>query len=90
MFEPIHEPARSIYHALVGEMTKRKKRSIDEWIEAERMTVLNCSTALSHTLGLHPPTIEQVTTAENSACGHVDYAAKFAYGVAEIMRSESR
>jgi hypothetical protein len=71
-------------------MTKRKKRSIEEWIEAEHMTVLSSSTALSHTLGLHAPTIEQVMTAEDCACGHVDYAPKFAYGVAEVMRSDSR
>lgn len=89
MFGPTKEPAKSIYNALVDEMTKRKHRSVDEWIEAERRVVLNSSAALSQTLGLHPPTLEQVMVAERCACGHVDYAAKFAYGVAETVRTDS-
>ena len=86
MFEPTQEPAKSIYNALVNEATKRKVRSVEEWIKAERKAVFDKAMELSNAHGFCVPTLEQIVIAENCACGHVDYAAKFAYGVAEAMR----
>ena len=90
MFEPTQEPAKSIYDALVNEAAKRKGRSVEAWIEAERKAVFNKAVELSNALGLRIPTLEQIVTAENCACGHVDYMAKYAYGVAEAMRPSFR
>jgi hypothetical protein len=39
IFEPRREPARSIYLAFQAEATKRKGRSVDEWLSAEREVV---------------------------------------------------
>jgi hypothetical protein len=85
-FEPIHEPAKSIYHVLIKEAENRNSKPVEKWIEDERMAVFNSANNLSHAMNLNAPTLEQVIIAEIRACGHVDYAAKFAYGVAEFMK----
>lgn len=85
MFEPTTEPAKSLYLALIKEMDLRKTRGGFAWIDAERAAIFNCGVDLAQKLNLRAPTLEEVTRAENCACGHTDYAAKFAYGVAEFM-----
>lgn len=86
MFEPRHEPARSLYHAFQSEATKRKERSIDEWLAAEREAVFREATHQAQRLGLRVPTMEEIVSAERYAAGSVDYGAKWAYGVVEAMR----
>jgi len=89
MFKPTQEPAKTLYEALVAEQLNRKGRSVAQWIEAERMVVFAKATELAQSSGQRPPTIEQIIVAENSACGHTDYAAKFAYSLAEILRTNN-
>ena len=86
MFEPRTEPAKSLYEALVEEMSKRHGRPLDEWMSAERSAIHECARRLAPSLGLREPTLKEVLVAETLACGHVDYASKFAYGVADAMR----
>lgn len=86
IFRPQRDPARAIYDALLEESTKRSGRTTDEWIEAEREVVWRTARDQAQKLGLRVPTLEEVTRAENSACGHVDYAKKWAYRLEELMR----
>ena len=86
IFEPRHEPARSIYRAFQTEATKRKGRSIDEWLAAERDAVFREATHQAQRLGLRVPTMDEVVSAERYAAGSVDYGAKWAYCVVEAMR----
>jgi hypothetical protein len=86
IFEPRHEPARSIYHAFQTEATKRKGRSIDEWLAAERDAVFREATHQAQRLGLRVPTMDEVASAERYAAGSADYGAKWAYCVVDAMR----
>lgn len=86
MFGPQTEPAKSLYRALTDEMANRRECSGLEWIENERNSILKAATSISNNSKQYRiPTLEEVVRAENNACGHSDYAAKFAYGVANAM-----
>ncbi|WDD90274.1 hypothetical protein Bsp3421_000097 (plasmid) [Burkholderia sp. FERM BP-3421] len=86
IFEPRREPARSIYHAFQAEATKRKGRSVDEWLAAERDAVFREAALQAQRLGLRVPTMDDVVSGERYAVGSVDYGAKWAYCVVEAMR----
>lgn len=85
VFLPTNEPARSIYLALDKQIEKRKSYPGLEWIEAEREAVFREAGIQAQLRGLKAPTMEEVENAETGACGHTDYMAKFAYGVARVM-----
>lgn len=89
IFQPRHEPARSIYEAFQNEATKRKGRSAEEWQAAEREAVFREAMIQAARLGLRVPTMDDVVSAERSAMGHIDYGAKWAYGVTEAMKSSN-
>jgi len=89
-FRPHTEPARTLYDAFQAEAEKRPERTCDEWIAKERMAMWHVATSYAQRHGLHMPTLDEVTLAERLACGHVDYGAKWAIGVAEAMRKEAR
>jgi hypothetical protein len=86
IFEPRNEPAKSIYLAFQDEATKRKGRSVPDWTQAELARVHSEACNHAQRLGQHAPTLEEVARAESSAKGHIDYGAKWALRVAEIMR----
>lgn len=88
IFRPRHDPARSIYDAFQCEADKRKGRTVEEWMTAEREAVFREATHQAQKLGLRPPTIAEIISAENYASGSADYGAKWAYGVAEAMRRQ--
>ncbi len=88
-FRPTSEPARSIYDAFVAESAKRKGKPLEDWIAGERMAVLNAAVVAAQRLGLRAPTIAEVELSERCACGHSDYGAKWAYGVARAMHSST-
>jgi hypothetical protein len=77
IFEPRREPARSIYLALQVEAAKRKVRSIDEWLTAERDVVYRETVQQAQKHGLRIPTMDEVVSAERYATGSVDYGAKW-------------
>ena len=84
LFRPRTEPARTIYDTLVTEAEHRHQRMSD-WIECERTAVWKAARDYAQQHGMKVPTMAQVCVAERQACGHTDYAAQFAYGVAETM-----
>lgn len=86
VFQPRQEPARSIYDAFQDEATKRKGRSVVEWLAAERDRVFREAARQAQKLGLRAPTMGEVISAERYASGSADYGAKWAYCVAEVMR----
>jgi hypothetical protein len=87
VFEPHHQPARSIYNALQSEQSKRKGRTVAEWTTAELNQVHFEAVRQAHEHGLRAPTLAEVMVAERCARGHIDYGAKWAYGVVESMRN---
>ena len=89
IFQPKHEPARSIYEAFQIEATKRKGRAVEEWIAAERDAVFREAAHQAQKLGLRVPTMDEVVRAERYASGSVDYGSKWAYGVSESMNKGS-
>lgn len=84
-FEPRKEPARSIYLAFQRAAEKRKGRSVDEWTAAERDAVHAEAVVQAARFDLRVPTIQEVIDAEQSARGHIDYGAKWAFYVTEAM-----
>lgn len=85
VFQPRHDPARSIYNAFQDEASRRKGRTVEEWTAAEREAVFNASVRQARMMKLRAPSMEEVVRAEQYARGSIDYGAKWAYGVAEVM-----
>lgn len=86
IFRPPREPARTLYDVFQEEAAHRKGRSVEEWQRAERLAVWKAARDYAQQHGLRVPTMEDVEQAETCASGHVDYGAKWAYGIAESIR----
>lgn len=86
IFRPNTHPAQEIYDAFMEESLKRNSRSIQEWQELERYAVLHAATSAAVKYKLREPTMGDVMVAEILAMGHVDYGAKWAYGVVDRMQ----
>lgn len=84
-FRPIRQPAQAIYDALVAEQALRRGRQLDEWQRAEREAVWRAARDYAQQHGIVVPTIETVHKREVLALGHTDYAAKWAYAVADLL-----
>jgi hypothetical protein len=89
IFEPRHGPARSIYLAFQKEAEKRKERSVDAWMAAERDAVFREAVHQAQRLGMRAPTMDQVIRAERYATGSADYGAKWAYCIVEAMQKNA-
>lgn len=89
VFQPHHEPAHSIYEAFQKEAMKRKSRSVEEWMKAERDAVFREAAHQAQKRGMRVPTMDEIAAAERYAMGSVDYGAKWAYSVVEAMRKSS-
>lgn len=89
IFQPRHEPARSIYDAFQKEATKRNGRSIEDWMHAEREAVLREATIQAARFGLRVPTMEEIVSAERYASGSIDYGSTWAYQVTNAMKSSN-
>ncbi len=90
IFRPYYEPARTLYDAFQKEASKRGSRSVEEWQSAERLVVWSAARDYAQQNGLHVPTMAEVERVENCACGHVDYGAKWAYGISEIITKQRK
>ena len=86
-FRPRNEPARAIYDALLREAEHRNARSVDEWHAAEMEAVWKVARDYAEQHGLKLPTMDDVEKAARQGYGHVDYAAKLAYALANTMRN---
>jgi hypothetical protein len=71
----------------MSEAKHRDRRTVKEWMHAEQQAVLRAARTYAVHHGLRLPTIEDVIRADDLAMGHVDYAAKLAYAVAERMKA---
>jgi len=85
-FRPSAEPHRTLYNALVEQQKQRD--SDPDWVNNERRAIWNAAINYANDRGLHIPSLEEVCRAERMACGHVDYPAKFAYGIGHFLNSE--
>ncbi|GHD04881.1 hypothetical protein GCM10007320_66250 [Pseudorhodoferax aquiterrae] len=83
IFGPTHEPAGLLYDAFQAEALLREKREVGIWIEKERLAVRTAALDYAQRHGRPVPTLDQVK--EQLAQGHIDYGAKWAYGVAELL-----
>lgn len=89
IFRPRHEPARTIYDAFQAEAAKRHERpTFSDWAQREREAVWRAARDYAQQHGLAVPTMDQVRDSEQYALGHVDYGAKWAYGVARAMEQQ--
>lgn len=77
-----------LFKTLVAESDKRSERE-DKWVEMEREAMYRTACEYADRHGLARPTIKDVERAEQSACGHVDYAAKFAFRLADAVISKT-
>lgn len=84
-FRPRNQPAKMIYDGILLEAQKRRGTHPDVWVKRERENVWRLARDYAQQKGLSVLTIEDVEKAEMSACGHTDYAAKWAYGVSERL-----
>lgn len=89
IFQPRNEPALSIYNAFQDEAKKRKGRSVNEWVSAERNAVFREAVHQAQKLGLRVPTMGEIEAAERYAMGSADYGSKWAYGVVDAMLKDS-
>lgn len=86
IFRPGHDPARLLYDAFQGEAQLRRGRDVDEWMAAERRAVWATARDYAQQQGLPIPSLAQVELKEQVAVGHTDFGAKWAYGVAELLK----
>lgn len=89
LFTPHWEPARSIYDAFQEEATKRKTRSVEDWVQAERAAVHKAACVAAQKEGLPEPTMEEIQSAETYAMGSVDYGATWAYRIVDLARKRA-
>lgn len=85
-FKPRVEPAGAIYDAILKEAKKRKSKKCQQWIEDERENVWRFARDYAQKHGLPVPTLAEIEREERNACGHCDYAAKWAIGVHFLLR----
>lgn len=85
-FRPQSQPAQMIYDAVLKEAEKRRGVDPRVWIQHERENVWRLARDYALQNGLTVLSLEEVERAELVACGHTDYAAKWAYGVSQRLR----
>lgn len=85
VFRPHNEPARGLYDAFQAEAKNRKGRSVEVWTEAEAQAVWRTARDYAQQHGIEVPTMELIKRKERYARGSIDYGAKWAYGVAELL-----
>lgn len=81
LFHPHVEPAGAIYDSIIQEAKKRREKECAQWIKDERLNVWTFARDYAQQHGLTVPTMAEIEAEERQACGHVDYAAKWAIGV---------
>ncbi len=87
VFEPVNEPARTLYLTFQEEAALRKGRPVEVWTRREVEVVFEKAQELAASMGLRAPSLEEVEALERYARGSVDYGAKWAHRIAEAMRS---
>lgn len=88
IFRPRREPACLIYDALLAESRHRKKRTVEDWILAERLAVWKAARDYAQQHGLKVLELADIERAETSAVGSADYAQKLAYRVGDMLAEQ--
>ncbi len=86
IYKPIYEAIRA---KLVAETALRHRRSVEEWILAERECVLLEVNRQRRLRAYDPVAIEVVERAERMALGHSDYVSKYAHAAADLVLCEA-
>lgn len=81
-YKPVYEAIRAKLNA---ETEHRKKRSLEEWILAERECVMREINHQRSLLAYEPVAIATVERAERMAVGHSDYISKYAHAAADLV-----
>jgi hypothetical protein len=90
IFRP-HDPiGRAIYDAFQKEAKKRSQYTSLEWQEKELQAVHEACKKEAEKLGVAPVNIEDVRKADRNAAGHVDYGAKLALRLRDLILNQSR
>ena len=84
-YKPIYEAIRA---KLAAETDRRKGRSVEAWIVAERECVLREVNRQRSLLAFDPVSITDVERAERMAIGHSDYVSKYAHAAADLVLRE--
>lgn len=84
--------AREVRELLEEATRHRSERSefVDgelAWVAHERGVMHDAANRLRARMGKAPVSAEDVYTAEMLAAGHVDYVAKYAYGIADLIHA---
>lgn len=75
---------KAIIAALVDEAGKRHGRSFEQWCAAESQAVWTATRDFALQHGLHVPSLSEIVRVERQACGHSDYASKWALYAIEL------
>lgn len=75
----------TIKERLNKETELRGQRTLDEWILAERVCVMNEVNRQRAFMRKTPVDIVRIERAERTAVGHSDYISKFAHAAADVV-----
>jgi hypothetical protein len=81
-YKPVYEAIRA---KLAAEADRRRGRSMEVWIIAERTCVMHEVNRQRALLTYAPVEIRDVERAERMAVGHSDYISKFAHAAADLV-----
>ena len=73
-------------------MARRKtpERAGMKWVDAERQAMFEAAAKACAHLGRLPVNMDAVMACETEALGHTDYAAKWAYALADVIRRQPK
>jgi hypothetical protein len=87
IFRPRHDPAKLIYDTFQEEAAKRNHHDID-FIEKERQAVWKVAVMYALANKKYVPKLKDIIDAENYAIGSIDYGAKLAYKITDIINQK--
>lgn len=88
---PLTQPAGLLYDAFQEEAARwGLGRAMEEWATAEKEAVWAAARNYSQQHGLRVLTLAEIRIAGEPFRGRADYGAKWAYGIAEMLRKLPR
>jgi hypothetical protein len=85
-FRPSRQPAQRLFDAFQDEAKNRT----GNWEHKERLRMFREARDYAHENGLKVPTMDQIRQCESMAIGHTDYAARWAYGISDLLEKDSQ
>ena len=81
-YKPVYEAIRA---KLAAETDRRKIRSVEAWIHAERACVLREVNYQRDLRAYKPVDLAAIERAERQAVGHSDYVSQYAHAAADLV-----